>query len=698
MLLTVSAFAGAQQIHHNIVAITNIDKHTIRVKDEIFIPSKLVKDKNRIEFSLNDNLKIITAYPAVNQIDGGASEWNQLYWFKPAKKGKGYSLTIEYEGVIYDNFENDGAEYARGFSETRGIIFDKGIYLAASSHWIPQFDDALITFDMRVTLPEGWDMMSQGERKVAEDGKTVSYSCKTPQEEAYLIAAKFTVYEDKTGSVLLQAFLRNPDEELAGKYLKMTAVYLKMYEDMLGNYPYSKFALVENFWETGYGMPSFTLLGEKIIRFPFIIYSSYPHELLHNYWGNSVYVDYNGGNWCEGITAYMADHMLKEQRGQGAAYRRNTLEKFTDFVNEDNDFPVSKFINRNNAAEEAIGYGKCLMINHMLRKEVGDKAFLEAYRNFYENNRYRRASFDDIRKAFNNTTGRDFKPYFDFWINSKGAPELKLTNIKKEKVKASYSLSFTLEQVQSGDAYPLNVPVAIYYPGRVVLQHYKMDKKAKDVILESEDEPLRIEVDPQFDLFRKLDKAEVPPTLSQVFGSKNGVIILPEASKYYENYKAMAEAWKKNQEAQGKTVEIVTDKDIDVLPAGKAVWVFGFENKFYSYFSEKKMEKMLGGKDLTNYNAAVENGSVVLVIDNPVNSNFSIGFVGTSVPAAIPGLTRLLPHYGKYSYLGFKGSRPDNFLKGNFPAQNSPLHYTFPDNSQPLSPDVKLKPSPALTN
>ncbi len=141
-------------------------------------------------------------------------------------------------------------------------------------------------------------------------------------------------------------FFADSDDKLADKYLKMTGVYLKMYEDMLGPYPYSKFALVENFWETGYGMPSFTLLGEKIIRFPFIIYSSYPHELLHNYWGNSVYVDYDKGNWCEGITAYMADHMLKEQRGQGADYRRNTLEKFTDFVNTDNDFPLSEFLNR----------------------------------------------------------------------------------------------------------------------------------------------------------------------------------------------------------------------------------------------------------------------------------------------------------------------------------------------------------------
>ncbi len=123
------------------------------------------------------------------------------------------------------------------------------------------------------------------------------------------------------------AFLRKPDQALADRYLDATAQYLEMYRGLLGPYPYSKFALVENFWETGYGMPSFTLLGEQIIRFPFILHSSYPHELLHNWWGNGVFVDLAGGNWCEGLTAYLADHLIAEQRGQGADHRRAILQK-----------------------------------------------------------------------------------------------------------------------------------------------------------------------------------------------------------------------------------------------------------------------------------------------------------------------------------------------------------------------------------
>ena len=85
-----------------------------------------------------------------------------------------------------------------------------------------------------------------------------------------------------------------------------------MYNELLGDYPFEKFAVVDNFFASGYGMPSYTLLGSQVLRLPFIIYTSLGHEVCHNYWGNSVYVDYGSGNWCEGLTTYCADYLYKD--------------------------------------------------------------------------------------------------------------------------------------------------------------------------------------------------------------------------------------------------------------------------------------------------------------------------------------------------------------------------------------------------
>ena len=209
----------------------------------------------------------------------------------------------------------------------------------------------------------GWDAVSQGVRVLHnkdEQRTTVRWESPEPQEEIFLVAAKFVEYSKSAGDVSAMVFLRTPDQALAAQYLDATVRYLEMYGKLIGPYPYKKFALIENFYESGFGMPSFTLLGPKVIRLPFIINSSYPHEILHSWWGNSVFPDYEKGNWSEGLTAYLSDHLLKEQQGEGAEYRQTALQKYTDYVSEEKDFPLTAFRSRHSSSSEAIGYGKSL--------------------------------------------------------------------------------------------------------------------------------------------------------------------------------------------------------------------------------------------------------------------------------------------------------------------------------------------------
>ena len=220
-----------------------------------------------------------------------------------------------------------------------------------------------------------------------------------PVDEITLVGGPLVPYRDAAGAVEALVYLRQKDDALAAKYLQATAQYVEMYRGLIGPYPYGKFALVENFWETGYGMPSFTLLGSQVIRFPFILTSSYPHEILHNWWGNSVFVDYESGNWCEGLTAYLADHLIQEQRGKGEDYRRDTLQKYRSYVKDGRDFPLAEFRSRHSAATEAVGYGKTMMVFHMLRQKLGDEGFRKWAGGFYRDYRGKQASFGDVRES-----------------------------------------------------------------------------------------------------------------------------------------------------------------------------------------------------------------------------------------------------------------------------------------------------------
>ena len=606
--------------------------------------------------------------------------------------GKNKQFVISYGGIIDYEIEQSAKNYQRGFAQSPGIIDTLGIYLAGSTYWVPVFDNKLMTYSLTTELPVGWSNVSQGKRvldKNFDNEHVDKWVCDKPQEEIFLIAAKFTEYSYKmTNGVEAMAFLRTPDEGLANKYLEVTEQYMDMYESMLGDYPYSKFALVENFWETGYGMPSFTLLGEKIIRFPFILHSSYPHELLHNWWGNSVYVDFESGNWCEGTTAFMADHLIKEQRGAGEEYRRSTLQKYSNYVTPDNDFPLSKFLSRSDGPSESIGYGKSLMMWQMLRRKLGDETFVKGMKMFYENNRYKTASYNDIRLAMEQVSGVDLKPFFIQWVNRLGAPELEIADVTTDKYNDSYRINISLVQKQKAEAFNIDVPISVATDDGVEVFVFNMNKKQQNFQLFLKNKPIKLVVDAQYDVFRILNPLEVPPTLSKIWGGKNNLIILPSKADKQQNIinSNFAEQWKNTDNDK---FTIVYDDKITELPANKTAWIIGFENKFAADLNKQLAD--YGSSFSTDSVLFEENrigkndNSFVCTLSKPNNPDNQSVFMSVGNKDAIAGLIRKLPHYGKYSYLAFNGDEPTNIAKGQWPVINSPLVINFTNEAQKVS-------------
>ena len=99
------------------------------------------------------------------------------------------------------------------------------------------------------------------------------------------------------------------------------------------------------------------------------------------------------------------------------------------------------------------------------------------------------------------------------------------------------------------------------------------------------------------------------------------------------------------------------------------MWVIGFENTFANRFEvQKDYARYFNEQQQKTINNLYKTGALVYAIPNPDNDGQTLGFVGANIKESIPGLARLLPHYGKYSWLGFEGSRPNNVLKGTFSA------------------------------
>lgn len=702
VVLTNVVLCSGSSIHHQISAMVDPEKHTLEVVDKITIPVDQIEDS--LAFILSADLTVTSETAGVSiellekdikADDVGMDQENQELISNILKNKYGIKFTqriegdiefvLKLSGEIYHPIEQISSEYARGFSQTPGIIEERGVYLAGSTYWVPWFNENMISFELTTTLPVGWDVVSQGQRtrhEIKDNKRITTWNSADRMEEVFLIAARFHEYIYPVGSVDVMAFLRTADESLANKYLETTAQYLEMYGKLIGPYPFNKFALVENFWETGYGMPSFTLLGEKIIRFPFILHSSYPHELLHNYWGNGVYVDFKSGNWCEGLTAYMADHLIKEQRGQGEEYRRSTLQRYTDYVNADNDFPLNQFLSRHDATSEAIGYGKCLMVWDMLREQVGDEIFVKSFQKFYNENKFKRASFNDIRHAFETSANNDLNFFFKQWINRAGAPQLKLAKAEVVQKGKDFHLNFSLSQIQREEAFELSIPVAVSFSDTTEIQKVHMIQKEQSFNLVFSNPPILLQIDPQFHVFRRLHHNEIPPSLSKIFGSDEILIILPSAAskEKMEHYKQLAGIWAKDRT---KNIQTLIDTEIAGLPSDKAVWILGSNNLFSTAIKEgiKDYNTEIGPNSIrfAQTSLDIDKNSFVITTRHPKNPNLVAVWLTINNQDAVPGLARKLPHYGKYSYLAFEGAEPTNILKGQWQAVNSPLMMQISD-------------------
>lgn len=664
-ILLVSLQAYSQILHHKIEADLHPGLKMIKAQDTLSFP----KDSPRkVSFLLHKNLQI-----SVLSAD------DSIVLLHPATQKEPYAeygltlgnsdnkVTVAYYGVIHDPVVNDSSN---------GLISPEGATLFGSTYWYPFLLDQQISFEVTVRTPAEWTPLVQGQLTYTsqENGQRISRFTEIyPQEEIYLISGPFKVYEKELhGGKVLRILLRKDEPSVAESYLNALPSYLEHYSNLIAPYPYSTFSVVENFWETGYGMPSFTLLGPTVLRLPFIMTSSLPHEVLHNWWGNSVYVDYEKGNWCEGLTTYMSDYWQQEKNGADRNYRLNTLINYSDFVAESphKDFPLRQFRGRHNSSSQAVGYGKSMMLFHMLEFRFGKEIFTRSLQDFYSQNLFKKASFRDIQNSFEKVTSQKLDGFFSQWLDRAGAPHLELSDVKLMKWHdGATTATYMLSQIQE-TTYDLHVPIVwTLESGIEVRQLARLNEKSQVFSFTSLSRPIKIAVDPEFNVFRRLYTEERPATLSSILGSNEIHFYVNSTDTHARKF---SEAWARATE--GKDVFHEIGEEVQVPDQGALVFVgdhAAFTNFMQRQLADQKFavtDKTLTVNEETFVISEVSSVIVSRLKDRPNQTVVWVRWSADNNPAEWAGR---LTHYGTFGVLIFKG-RPA-VLRSNWPVIRSPL-------------------------
>ncbi len=652
-LCALANVATAQAVYHDLTMELDSAAGTLSVQDRVTLPAGSAP-----QFTLDAGLQARVAEYEVRET-AGSDPASGVRTYRVALPDGVRSFTLSYRGRLSQGREAN--------------VSADNVVLGPESAWYADFAGMPVRFSLHVRLPERWHCVSQGRAGDRPSPGEETWTADTPQQGIYLIAAAFVRYEGDTPWGRSEVFLRTADDAMAQRYLDATARYVAMYSDLIGAYPYSKFALVENAQQTGYGMPSFTLLGSRVIRLPFIVHTSYPHEILHNWWGNGVWVAYDGGNWAEALTTYLSDYLLAEQDGHGAAQRRAALQKYADFVATNNDFPLRRFRARHGEASQAIGYSKGMMFFHMLRRRLGDAQFVAALRDFYRQYRFQPAGFDDLETVFERTSNEKLGAFFGQWLQRSGAPALTLGKVAVQRRDAGYELRLTLRQRQSGAVYDLQIPVAVQVEGRQVaqLRTVSMDRREQTFELRFNDRPLQMAVDPAFDVFRRLDRGELPPSLGRLLGAARAVFVIPSAApaQMRAAYRRLAQTW------AGPQDRIVDDDRVGAVDGADAIWVLGHGNRLRSRVlaSAGNLPLQVDGDTVRIDGRMLNPDDRSIVLATPAAGPATFGWIDATSADAVAALARKLPHYSRFGYLAFAGPDTANVSKGEWPVTDSPL-------------------------
>lgn len=595
------------------------------------------------------------------------------------------TLDVHYHGVINDPPRDPRHLRFVTPSETAGHIGLEGVYISSESSWYPDVPESLSTYALLVAVPTGWTVVTQGRAGESracpaglcrdENMTMTEWTVTQPSEALTLVANTFvsTVrdWTAKTGQkIRLSTYLFPDDAHLAEEYLDATARYLDAYIPLLGSYPFEKFAVVENFFASGLGMPSFTLLGSGIIKRHYVQPYALGHEIVHSWLGNDVFNRAERGNWVEGLTTYLANyywHELVGDRTQAQDQRRLMVQGYNLHVPPERDYPVAQFTQKLDERDNAIGYHKAAMLFHLLRQELGEEMFWRAVKALVAEYHGRHAEWRDLERVFAGENHQDLRWFFAQWLERDGAPTLSLSEAVARPVSGAPTETFQLETtiVQSNKPFRFPLQLRIHMEGdRTQMLMVPLRSQLETISVTLPARPIAIDLDPEFMAFRRIARQSLSPVLNHyVTDGRRSVLTAftdePGHPSPFRDTVARIETQEQRKPVSERTAIALLDKD-GLFPQEGSVLVLGGQesrSEIRSIMAKHCGERaVLNDRGVTVMGTSYEGPGLALLVschrvDRP-GSVVTVLYAASQ--QAVAKVARLLFFYGWNSFVLFK--------------------------------------------
>ena len=236
------------------------------------------------------------------------------------------------------------------------------------------------------------------------------------------------------------------------------------------------------------------------------------HETAHQWWGNVVTTRGSQDDWLmESLANYSA--LLYIEKYKGSKVMIEILDQYRDrLLHEENGVrmdaagPIRLGARLENSlvpgAWRDVVYGKGSWILHMLRKRMGDVAFLKMLGDICREKRYGTLTLREFQEYAAkslpaNAVDRNLEGFFDHWVDNTGIPAFTMTTAMKGRA-PNLQLTVTVRQSGVDPTAAFQVPVEVQ-PARGKSQTYWVTTGEEAAVLNVKltAPPAKVSLDPE---------------------------------------------------------------------------------------------------------------------------------------------------------------------------------------------------------
>lgn len=383
----------------------------------------------------------------------------------------GYQITIDFDTLLAPRqiFELSLAYTARPdsvvhMSQVKDPEKNKGLYFIkperyspkgyqiwtqgepeANSVWFPTIDapNQRFTHELFITVGDSMKTLSNGKliySQYDEHNNRTDYWRMDQAHAPYLVmlaVGDFVVVDDQWNDLPLTYYVEPAYESSARHIFGRTPEMLTFFTEKLGiDFPWDKYAqiIVRDFVSGGMENTTATVYFEELLMDSTSLTDDnwddiIAHELMHHWFGNLVTCqDWSQISLNEAFAEY-AEYLWNEHKHGKHEADYKLIEMLEYFIGEqlDNPQPIIRYkYEYPDDLFDAFTYQKGAIVLHMLRYYLGDTLFFDALNQYLRTHANKQVTLDDLRKAFEQQTGKDLKWFFYQWFLQNQLPVVKI--------------------------------------------------------------------------------------------------------------------------------------------------------------------------------------------------------------------------------------------------------------------------------